>query len=455
MIDILLIPFMCLSFTQNGQNLVNAPFTFNEITSINGDFSLKNSEYKKAYRAKKSSNDFYMATYNESKSGNKTYLTAEEMKLPSGNNRLYSRILEVNGGFSRYNQTDVYFFNVDDRMTVECRFETNDSTTTAYVSNENRTKLFDVCKNNEGVDTANALLKKGGYYLTVTTSSYSGPGYRIEICASYADSKEKLTVDDNFMKKYKALVWESDYIPGAVEPVDGAIIRKAYKPSRRGSWSYTGRYISGEVNKEYLYRSIYIWTEDAFKALEHDINLYETAAKEAIKKANNIVTNLSMVSTATGVVGYVLSFIPKVSGTLGQAISSISLSTSLMAICVGNNTDLNYELIEKQCERIKGSLDAYGPGTILSIKESASVRFYTNDSKYTKRHYYKLKFTPYVNQLNDTHSIVERRSGGKFPTYDVYLRHNAEKEIVSDCQGIFKAYSDISQIKPLIEIGGN
>ncbi len=165
-------------------------------------FSLKNSEYKKAYRAKKSSNDFYMATYNESKSGKKTYLTAEEMKLPSGNNRLYSRILEVNGGFSRYNQTDVYFFNVDDRMTVECRFQ-------------------------------------------------------------------------------------------------------------------------------------------------------------------------------------------------------------------------------------------------------------TNDSKYTKRHYYKLKFTPYVNQLNDTHSIVERRSGGKFPTYDVYLRHNAEKEIVSDCQGIFKAYSDISQIKPLIEIGGN
>ncbi len=449
---------MCLSFAKAKPQTVSdeeTPFSFNEITSAAGNKDLMGTDYKKKYEEMHNMTDCYKAEHKEANQGNESYLQAELMTLPTGPMRQLDRVLDVSGSLSWSNTNDTFYFIVSDRMTVECRFIDDVDGVAATVSNENREELFDVYKKNESLNTASALLKKGAYYLSIKTSAKKAADYKIRIRATYADTYDKLKLDEAFMKKYKALVWESDYVPGAVKPIDGTVIAKSYKPGRSGSWSHTGRFVSGELNKQYLYRSTYIWTQDAFDALINDVNLYENKALEVTKKASNVVAKWSAVSTATGLVSFFVSFFDKVGGALGQALGGVSLATSFVASSVGNGVDvLDASLIHAQCQRIKGALDACTDGTIISFKEAVFVRSYTDDSKYTKRHYQKIKCVPYVNDSGDnkTYSVVDRKVGFPCPTYDVYLHHNADGETVSDCQGTFKAYKDYRDIKPLVDL---
>ncbi len=114
-------------------------------------------------------------------SGNKTYLTAEKMELPTGDLRFYNHSLDVSGSLSRFNTSDTYYINLDDRMITEFRFITDDQNVTAYASDENRTKLFDVFQKDESKGLPSGLLTKGAYYLTVSGSGYTDVNYKINI----------------------------------------------------------------------------------------------------------------------------------------------------------------------------------------------------------------------------------------------------------------------------------
>lgn len=453
MIDILLLPFMCVSISNPriaSVELDSTPISFNSIISTTGNKLLMDDDYKKMYLEKKAILS-YKGEYAEKVSGNKTYLAAEKMELPTGNLRFYNRSLDVSGSLSRFNTNDTYYINLDDRMITEFRFITDDQNVTAYVSDENRTKLFDVFQKDESKGLPSGLLTKGAYYLTVSGSGYTDVNYKINIFASYADSKKKLTIDEDFMSKYTALVWESDYVPGAVDPIDGTTIRTDYKPSRRSPWSHKGRFVSGELDKQYLYRSVYIWTKDAYEDLYNDVQLYKNKLLEISKNTKEIAAKWSTTSSTTGAAGFFVTFFPVVGGVLGTALGGVSLATSIIAACIGSSSEIDTDLAIRQCESIKGSLDKRASGAILSFKEAVIVKSYTNDTKYTKRHYQKIRFQPYLDYYkNDTYSIVEKGADeDKYPSYDARLRHGDAKQIISDCQGTFTAYKNYKDIKPL------
>ncbi len=457
MIDILLLPFMCFSISNPriaSVEVDKTPIRFNAIVSTTGDKLYMDGDYKKTYGEKKMKLPSYKSEYTEKVAGNKTYLNAEKMELPTGNLRFYNRSLDINGSFSRANAADVYYVNLDDRMITEFRFVTEDANVTAYVSDENRTKLFDVFQKDESEGLPSGLLTKGAYYLTVKTNGQKDTNYKINMFASYADSKEKVTIDEEFMNKYTALVWESDYVPGAVDPIDGTIIRRDFKPGRRSPWTHTGRFVSGELNKPYLYRSVYIWTNEAFEDLHNDIEVYKAKLLEVSSKANDIVAKWSTTSSVTGAAGFFVTFLPVVGGVLGTALGGVSLATSIIAACLGSSSEINADLAIRQCERFLGALDAASTGTIISFKECVTVKSYKNDSKYTKRHYQKIRFQSYLDfSSGDTYDITEKKAGkGDYPSYDAHLRHGAKNQIISDCQGTFTAYESYKDIKPLTSL---
>lgn len=109
-------------------------------------------------------------------------------------------------------------------------------------------------------------------------------------------------------------------------------------------------------------------------------------------------------------------------------------------------------MIRRQFERILGALDNAVDGNIISIKESAVIRHYESKLVIPYDESYKLKFVPFVNQLSDTYSVVERSVGEDYPTYDMKLYHGAKGQIISDCQGTFKTYNSVNDIKPLFEV---
>lgn len=440
MIDILLLPFMCLSLAQEGAKAAGKPYSVNEITSC-VDFNTKSSQTRRKISSSRT-------IIEEESSEHASYGRAQSI----GTFGIQDEDIEVRGNESQFNKTDVYSFRVTDRIRAHFRFGIWGCEMLGHVYDEQGNELFEITDDDEKYGPT-ALFKKGIYFVVVSTGlSYNGSQeYSFYMWSELAKSEEKVTIDEEMMSKYKALVWESDYVPGGVKAVDGTVVKSGAK-GRRTPWKYTGGFYSCNVDEEFLYRSIYIWSKDSFESMKKDIENVETAVKEARAKRDDLETAWNKVSLATGAIGWVLGFVPG-GGTFAQALSTISLGSSLIAMSIGNGTKLKDGLIEKQCLRLKGSLEAASDGTIISIKESAAIRLFKDDDKYIKHHTYKLKFNPYVNQLNDTHCSVERIFPNlPYPTYDMWLHHGGEKEIVSDCQGTFKAYTNLADLKPLFKV---
>ncbi len=59
--------------------------------------------------------------------------------------------------------------------------------------------------------------------------------------------------------------------------------------------------------------------------------------------------------------------------------------------------------------------------------------------------------------MDDDYKKTYTEKKGTLPcyqSYDAYLHHGGEDEIVSDCQGAFTAYEDYKDIKPLALLEG-
>ena len=464
MINVLLLPFLCMSAVQGElKKAIGEPFSMNEIGSIFGDDSLKNEAYMQTYR-RDQGRRYFENTYNEKTNSHSTFEKAERFEFPNDDEtdetkRYYDRITTINGSLSSSNKEDYYSFVLKDRMLADVYFKEFNSNTKGEVYDEQKNKLFEFYSY-EDTSPSGILLKKGGYHIKVYSTSNDSSTYSISFGVKYVDSKETLTIDDEFMKKYQALVWESDYVPGGAKPIDGIIIKKGSK-SRRLAWVYTGNFFSCNVDEEFLYRSIYIWTTDAFESIQRDVEKYKAAAKQVLSKNSNIVTNLSIASNALGGIALVVSFLPVVGTALGTAISTVSLETAICGTLIGDETKLDNSLVELQCARMIGSLDSASTGTVISIKERTAIKMEEESTKYTKKRTYKLEFGLYLGKTengSDTYSCVERKYPNQpFPlTYDVKLHHNVKEGnqspiIVSDCQGTFKAYTNFHDIKSLIK----
>lgn len=438
MISILLLPFMCLSMAQEGAKAEGKPFSVNEITSS------VNHQAKRGERNISLASS--VAVHNEGNGYHESYATAEETASIGKTDYDF----EIRGKTSKLNKCDIYSIKVADRVRAHFRFAAWGRNMTGSIHDERGKKLFEFTDDDEEYGPT-ALFKKGIYFVVINTKDEYDTEYVVSMWSNVVDTKETVTIDADMMKKYKALVWESDYVPGGVEPVDGTIVKTEIKPSRSLPWKYTGGFYSCEVNEEFLARSIYIWSNDVFELLKKDIESYREAASAAlskVEKSQRILAGFSTVSTVTGGLSYVCSFSQNPIGAAASVVlGTISFATSIPSMIIGNGTEIDQALLENQCSRIIGAIDSATDGTILSIKENAVIKLYKNDSKYTKRHVYRLKYIPHLAKTNQTSSVVERKADGKYPTYDTRLHHGDEHEITSDCQGTFKTYTSIDDIK--------
>ncbi len=438
MISIFMLPFMCLSLTQEGAKAKGMPFSVNEITSaVNFNSSKDERGINLASQT---------SVHNEGSLSHDTFGSAEN----AGTIGVSDYDLEIRGKTSKYNKRDVYSISVADRTRAHFKFSMFGAHMNGEVRDERGNKLFEFTDDDEKYGPT-VLFKKGIYFIAITTTDDYDTDYIISMWSMTAQSSETITIDADMMSKYKALVWESDYVPGGFEPIDGTIVKTAIKPGRRTAWRYTGGFYSCKTDEEFLGRSIYVWSKDVFELLKKDVENYEAAAKEALAKAKpfqTVSTVINYVSTITGEASYVCQFVPGiVSKTASTILGTVSFILPFFSMVVGNGTNISYDLIKFQCARIKGSIDAAVDGTVISIKENATIKLYQNDTQYTKRHIWKLKYVPYLVKDDGSYSVVERNTDETYPTYDMKLHHNKDNEIVSDCQGTFKTYTDINDIK--------
>lgn len=439
MIDILLLPFMCLSLTQEGAKAEGKPYSVNEITSTIYRGADANTIRKET--------SYGRTVIHEVSSPHDSFPTAQEIG-PFG---IVNTNIDVRGTESASNKLDIFSFRVTDRIRAHFRFGIWGCEMFGHVYDEQGKELFEITDDDEEYGPI-TLFKKGIYFIIIRTDfSFNGiQDYSFYMWSEVVKSEEKVTIDEEMMNKYKALVWESDYVPGGVEAVDGTIVRNI-KESLGTSFEDTGGLYSCEVDETFLYRSIYIWSSDSFKSLKTDLEAYENAAKVALNKNADVYTKISWVSVGTSVASIAVSFLPYVGAPLSLALSAASLVTSLIPMTIGNETKLDLNLVKLQCERIRGSIDNAVDGSIISLKESAVVHLYKNDDIFVRRHSYKLKFEPYTKPNGDTYNSVDRRIGDPFPTYDMWLHHNGKDEITSDCQGTFKTYTNLKDIMPLVK----
>ena len=440
MIDILLLPFMCLSLAQEGAKAAGKPYSVNEITSTIYRGAEANTIRKET--------SYGRTVIHEVSSTHDSFFTAQEIG-PFGT---ANANIDVRGRESSSNRVDVYSFRVTDRIRAHFQFGIWGCEMLGHVYDEQGNELFEITDDDEKYGPT-ALFKKGIYFVVVRTGlSYNGSQeYSFYMWSELVKSEEKVTIDEEMMSKYKALVWESDYVPGGVEPIDGTVVRSTKETMGVVPLEITGCLYSCKVDETFLYRSIYIWSSDSFESLKTDLEAYENAAKEALNKNADVYTKISWVSVGTSVASIAVSFLPYVGAPLSLALSAASLVTSLIPMTIGNETKLDLNLVKLQCERIRGSIDNAVDGSIISLKESAVVHLYKNDDIFVRRHSYKLKFEPYTKPNGDTYNSVDRRIGDPFPTYDMWLHHNGKDEITSDCQGTFKTYTNLKDIKPLVK----
>lgn len=441
MIDILLLPFMCLSLAQEGAKAAGKPYSVNEITSC-VDFNTKSGRTRRKISSSRT-------IIEEESSEHATYGWAQSI----GTFGIQDEDIEVRGNESQFNKTDVYSFRVTDRIRAHFRFGIWGCEMLGHVYDEQGNELFEITDDDEKYGPT-ALFKKGIYFVVVSTGlSYNGSQeYSFYMWSELAKSEEKVTIDEEMMSKYKALVWESDYVPGGVEAVDGTVVKSGTK-GRRTPWKYTGGFYSCNVDEEFLYRSIYIWSQDSFEALRKDLDDLENKINELTQKSEEskkTATAFSWASTALGGISIALSFVPYIGAPLSLAVSTISLHTSLLAMLIGDGVEISDGMIEKQIAFLRGALDKAHDGKIISLKENAAIRLYKNDDNYIKHHVYKLRFAPYIASALNNYSCVERDEG-PYPTYDMWLNHNETNQIVSDCQGTFKTYENLNEILPLLK----
>lgn len=434
MISILLLPFMCLSLAQEGAKAEGKSFSINEITSsVN-------------YDAKKDEEGISLASsptiHNEGGGSHSTFGSAEAV----ANIGTTDYDLEIRGKTSKYNKRDVYSIRVADRVRVHFKFAAWGRNMTGAIYDERGKKLFEFTDDDEKYGPV-ALLKKGIYFIDVNTKDEYDTEYIVSMWSNIADSKETITIDADIMRKYKALVWESDYVPGGAAPVDGTVVKTAFKPSRRNPWRYTGGFYSCKVDEEFLARSIYIWSKDVFQKLRTDIELYQKTAEKILNEneaKQGVVIALSAVSDASGKASTVCSFL---SAAAGKVLGAISFVTSFASFIVESSMKVYKDDVDMQCNRLLGALERAEEGKIISIKQNAVIKLYRNDSKYIKNHIYRLRYTPYLKDKNQTYNVVQRSILDPYPTYDMRLHFGGEDEITSDCQGTFKAYTNIDDVK--------
>ena len=110
MIDILLLPFMCLSLAQEGAKAEGKPYSVNEITSC-VDFNTKSGQTRRKTSSSRT-------IIEEASFEHASYGRAQSI----GTFGIQDEDIEVRGNESQFNKTDVYSFRVTDRIRAHFRF---------------------------------------------------------------------------------------------------------------------------------------------------------------------------------------------------------------------------------------------------------------------------------------------------------------------------------------------
>lgn len=445
MFELLLLPFMCLSVA-NESISKKGYIALNEITSYTVAERYKTKEYEEEWKKVVSASSTSTYTYEEKEgvNGNNNLRYAEELPV-SEDGEIINGSLRLTGSLSSSDKTDMYYFCLPDRTNVWANFAGSiDGVAGAIYLDNPHDKIESILE--LGVKhtmSPNLYLPKGTYYLVVTNAGEENVNYTIGFSFACVTniSRESVTVNSDFVSKNKILVWESDFLPKNSDAVDGTVLYsystgrtspgyKLYTPPKLGGLSYDG-----------VYRYTLLWTKEDQKELRDEIEALKKILSDKNSEIGSKNLHLEIVSTIAETLEFVVGlFLPGATVPL----ATLQVLGTIIFSCLGLNYTWTYDNLQKQLERLHGSLDGASPGTAIFIREDAYVKQYRVKHTHGSIVTYKVKFKPHIE--DETYSHVLRRVDEDPVKLDDHLND------ISDCCGTFKYYDSLSDLPSLYDL---
>lgn len=382
---------------------------------------------------------------------NTTLDSAKKINFPEAQNDWKHPMTKITGsvGTGRI-PDDYYYFVIPDRAYFKCCYDPTKLPLEISILDENHNHMFDVKDYFDEEDpSSNAFMKRGAYYLkihnpnnvSVTYGIYLGIRLDTELMA---ENMRTLVLNDEFLTKHQAVVWQSDYLPKDSQPIDGSLLEENHTNGLLTSFKLPRIVSCGRDYKE-VYRVVYLWGKDSLNALLKDIdNLLVTLDK--IKKENaritNLTTSLSMISSGLSMVSFFCS---------NKLLDTVSLGLGLVSNIIGNNIDWDYSDLYYHLGMIQGAIgnSDENDGLVLKLVQEASLEKKKTGSK---KHFitkYRLKIEEKVRsdngELLKDDTIIARKS-----KHHEEIRIVANKVSDSGTSGCFKIYDNVNDVDHLI-----
>ena len=105
--------------------------------------------------------------------------------------------------------------------------------------------------------SANAFMKRGAYYLKIHNPNNVSVTYEIYLgirldTKLIAENMRTLVLNDEFMSKHQAVVWQSDYLPKDSQPIDGALFEENHTNVYLQHLNYHGLFLAEEIIKKFI-----------------------------------------------------------------------------------------------------------------------------------------------------------------------------------------------------------
>ena len=345
---------------------------------------------------------------------------------------------------------DYYYFFIPDRAYFKCCYDPTKLLIEISILDENHNHMFDIKDYfDEENPSSNAFMKRGAYYLKIHNPNSASVAYGIYLSIRLdtelmAENMRTLVLNDEFMTKHQAVVWESDYLPKDCQPIDGPLLAENHTDGLLTTYKLP-KIVSCAKDYKEIYRVVYLWGKDSLNALLKDVdNLLVTLDKIKAKNAGltNVTTSLTMVSTGLSMVSFFCS---------NKLLDTINLGLGLVSNIIGNEIDWDWSNLYFHLGVIHGAIgnSDENDGLILKLVQEASLEKTKTGSK---KHFitkYRLKIKEKVNtdsgELIKEDSMIVRKS-----KHHEEIRIVADKVSPSNTSGCFKIYDNVSDVDHLI-----
>ena len=373
-----------------------------------------------------------------------------DVALPQKGKESFIPMVKIEGTVGTGNiPSDYFYFVAPERCYFKCCYEPTKSPIKISLLDEKQNHIFDVTdvfdEENYG---ANGSLKKGAYYLKIENSNSTSVPYSVYLALEsftyFQNEKDRtITLNDDFMSKYQALVWQSDYLPKDSEPIDGLILENNHKKDHLMVNDYPN-ILSCSKNYRDVYKIVYLWGKDSFEKLLKDAQNLHSSLKQ-IQKNNetisNITTSLSMITTGLSMVSFLFS---------NKILDTVNLSLGIWSNILGNQVSWNFTELLFYIGFIEGAISNLGnnDGTVLKLMQDSFIQKKSSGTKKRPHYQYRLKFQQRISDIDNPESenyIFLRKTDDHREVKLIANQNNPSKT-----SGSFRAYANIDDVESLI-----